>query len=119
MKRNWKDDRGSSVWISWRSLNWDVGQEMLPTLLVMLGGDLSKWRGPWGPGKESKKALAGSQFRVLINSHQEQTMGCVLRAFQFVWGKESLRKCSLRLPVVPGSVSRLFCVTKADYSLQV
>lgn len=59
MKRNWKDDRGFSVWIFWRSFNWDVGQEMLLILLVMLGGDLFKWRGLWGLGKESKKVLVG------------------------------------------------------------
>lgn len=66
-----KGDRGFSVWVSWKSVNWDAGQGMLPTLFVMLGGDLTEWKGPWGPGRESKEL--SSQFRVLINSHQEQT----------------------------------------------
>lgn len=60
-------------WISWKSLNWDIGQKMFPALFAMLGGDLKKWEGLKGPGKESKEVLAGSQFRVFINNHEEQT----------------------------------------------
>lgn len=73
VKRSWTDDRGPSVRICWKRLNWDdVGRETLASLFVMLRGDLTKWKGPWGPRKESKEVLSASPFRVLINSHQEQ-----------------------------------------------
>ena len=69
----WTDDRGPSVWICWKRLNWDdVGREILASLFVMLRGNLTKWKGPRGPRKESKEVLAAPSFRVLINSHQEQ-----------------------------------------------
>lgn len=93
-------------WISWKSLNWNIGQEMFPALFVMLGGDLKKWEGLRGPGKESKEVLAGSECSLTIMRSRQAD--CILRAFQFVREKDSLRKFYFSLPVLPGNVSRLF-----------
>ena len=55
IKWSWTDDRGPSVRICWKRLNWDdVGRETLASLFVMLRGDLTKWKGPWGPRGEQR-----------------------------------------------------------------
>lgn len=52
---------GPGVGISYKSLNWDVGRDMLSTLFIMLGEDLTKCQGPGAPGRESREVLAGSK----------------------------------------------------------
>ena len=118
MQWSWKDDRGPSVWVSWKRINWDVDQEMLPTLFVMLGGDLTQWKEPRGPGKESKEVLAGSQLRVLISSHQEQTCWLCSEKLPICVRERITEKVLLEISCHAWACQQVGCYdSKSDYRL--
>jgi hypothetical protein len=111
MKWSWKADRGPSVQFLGRALTGTLGRKCYQHYSFMPGGELTEWKGPRGPRKDCREVLAGSQFQVLINSHQSRQASCIPELSNLCKRKVLRKKCHLSLLVTPGNAGELFGVT--------